>query len=378
MAAPLTAADVYAGQLYRLGHGYPLWDPNPPKGEPFIGDVGFISQGTFHRIFNALEPKDDGANKLAPVGHKPFSFATEFSKVKTVDAITQSVLPSRTMSHFSVKARVAESSEHVGAGFRFQCAGDQGAVLFMKKSANHEYVHESRAMVEYISRNLARWHEYIRDIVDVNVPKESLRFISGFHKTADWAVASYVSTGRLAEIELNTDFGVASAAFSVASGTMVAPVLEQRWGPPPRRAAGPEDDERNQCVFINYYKLKWRLGMFPRVMKAAAGYDELPRGPYSDADGGRASTGGASDTEEMDELETDRPSFQCWDPVDFVLDYILENAANVEVAIANDRDINKLCEQRKCEIPDDIPLFLETIKPQIAVTEDGRQSYTVP
>lgn len=40
--------------------GHALWEPDP--GEDFppveVGDVGFIRQGNFHRLFNALLPED--------------------------------------------------------------------------------------------------------------------------------------------------------------------------------------------------------------------------------------------------------------------------------------------------------------------------------
>lgn len=58
------AAVVYAEQLVGRGYGLPLWHPEPaePFGEVEIGDVGYVSEGTFIRLFNALRPADDPIN----------------------------------------------------------------------------------------------------------------------------------------------------------------------------------------------------------------------------------------------------------------------------------------------------------------------------
>ena len=41
--------------------GHALWEPDPGNLSPAVrvGDVGFIRQGRFHRLFNVLLPADD-------------------------------------------------------------------------------------------------------------------------------------------------------------------------------------------------------------------------------------------------------------------------------------------------------------------------------
>jgi hypothetical protein len=53
-----------------------LWDPNPVQGRfkhVSIGDVGYVDNGTFVRIFNVELPRDDPSNKFIeiPEGYKP-------------------------------------------------------------------------------------------------------------------------------------------------------------------------------------------------------------------------------------------------------------------------------------------------------------------
>lgn len=57
------AARNYAEQLVSRGYGLPLWYPEPSKfGEVEIGDVGFVDDGSFIRLFNALHPADHPMN----------------------------------------------------------------------------------------------------------------------------------------------------------------------------------------------------------------------------------------------------------------------------------------------------------------------------
>lgn len=58
-----SAAEIYANQLLPRRHGLPLWQPEPTKfGEVLIGDVGFVLEGCFYRLFNAIHPADDPVN----------------------------------------------------------------------------------------------------------------------------------------------------------------------------------------------------------------------------------------------------------------------------------------------------------------------------
>lgn len=63
MGKSLHPYEVYASQLIHLGYGHPLWNPEPAESDPVeIGDVGFVSEGRFHRLFNAIRSKDHPMN----------------------------------------------------------------------------------------------------------------------------------------------------------------------------------------------------------------------------------------------------------------------------------------------------------------------------
>jgi hypothetical protein len=55
------AAQVYAEQLISKGHGFPLWYPD--IGEVHLGDVGYIWDGSFTRLFNVTLPPEHPINQ---------------------------------------------------------------------------------------------------------------------------------------------------------------------------------------------------------------------------------------------------------------------------------------------------------------------------
>lgn len=58
-----TPASLYADQLAGRGFGFPLWYPEPgSESGPEIGDVGFLHEGRFIRLFNVTRPVEDLLN----------------------------------------------------------------------------------------------------------------------------------------------------------------------------------------------------------------------------------------------------------------------------------------------------------------------------
>lgn len=67
MSPDVPARFTYAEQLAGRGYGLPLWYPEPTQysGVPCeveIGDVGYVSEGCFKRLFNVMRPKSDPLN----------------------------------------------------------------------------------------------------------------------------------------------------------------------------------------------------------------------------------------------------------------------------------------------------------------------------
>jgi hypothetical protein len=60
-------------------YGHALWEPSPAGDYTAveIGDVGFIREGSFHRLFNVLLPGDDPSHQDGvPQCHEPLVLRT--------------------------------------------------------------------------------------------------------------------------------------------------------------------------------------------------------------------------------------------------------------------------------------------------------------
>ena len=89
--------NVYRDQLTSLYHGLALWNPNPPKtiyNHVSIGDVGYVREGLFIRMFNVILPWDHESN--ATLGEpEPYESLDcgPFTKILEV--------PLKTQEHYS-------------------------------------------------------------------------------------------------------------------------------------------------------------------------------------------------------------------------------------------------------------------------------------
>ena len=57
---------VYQDQMTALSHGLALWNPNPLKeiyDKVSIGDVGYLHEGSFIRMFNVMLPWSHDSNR---------------------------------------------------------------------------------------------------------------------------------------------------------------------------------------------------------------------------------------------------------------------------------------------------------------------------
>ena len=68
--------DIFSAQLSikHAAYGHALWEPSPTElySAVEVGDVGFIREGRFHRLFNALLPADHPSHNLGvPEYHEP-------------------------------------------------------------------------------------------------------------------------------------------------------------------------------------------------------------------------------------------------------------------------------------------------------------------
>ncbi|KAI0086257.1 hypothetical protein BDY19DRAFT_370479 [Irpex rosettiformis] len=366
------AAEVYAEQLLPKAHGLPLWIPEPSKfGEVLIGDVGYVYDGCFYRLFNVTHPPDDDVNQ----GGVPEEFEVlEYDPclLHRVDQyLDAGVVCSKSVARADVSAAASGGSSVVanaGIGYRFSCSHDQGALLILKSPASQEVVHPNRAFRDYMRKHHDSWYDFARRR-GLDIQPGHIILVRGWVKTSEWAVAAFTDSGKNHEVNFEADAGpFAKASFSVSYSSAVSMSVEHRTGPTKNvketqahvdvQTGLPQD----QCVFLSYYEIKSRGFWTKKKIRAAAEpqdeCDDRPPGP--DASAGLDSDGSSDDSD----IDEDRPRPRFVDSLNPVLDYILQNS-DAQAAIASDDDIRRLLPDGSW--PDDVSSFLDVNKPHITV-----------
>lgn len=98
---------IYARQLFPLSYGHPLWGPEPclTFGEVQLGDVGFLKDGHFSLLFNAIQSADHPVNSLrgVPEGFRVLDVPEHMIK-RRPNEITQPLLHSKSLQAVSIAA----------------------------------------------------------------------------------------------------------------------------------------------------------------------------------------------------------------------------------------------------------------------------------
>ena len=100
-----TDYSIYARELWSLGHGHPIWspEPSPTYGQIRLGDVGYLLEGDFVFLFNCMREAHDPINKRGvPDDFQPFSPPHSDSIQYRPDNITQRELHSTSLSSLAV------------------------------------------------------------------------------------------------------------------------------------------------------------------------------------------------------------------------------------------------------------------------------------
>lgn len=162
----------------------------------------------------------------------------------------------------------------LGAGYRFSCNAEQGALLLLKDHATAQQIHPSSPhFINYMRKNYQNWCKFARDTRGLALEPEQLVLVRGWVKTTEWAVAAFLHGGSEQELSFQAEAGsFAKAKFSVAVSQNHSSSVLHRSGP--RRAATCDEGEvspppQDQCVFLSYFKLK-RSPLFKLRMKIVA------------------------------------------------------------------------------------------------------------
>lgn len=364
---------VYPTSLFTLKLGYALWYPEPHEtGEPQIGDVGYVREGAFIRLFNI--------NTSRPEHQVPFWGNDAFTVTESLDdrafrldkrpsAIHHGHYPSHGVRKKEVGGSLSlgfsEAVAAVSAGYT--CKEAQGALLVLQSQGHSENVFESRRLKAYMLRQHEHWCAHVNDVLEHEISPGEIVLVGGWVKTsADWAAMAFSNILRKHHAALTGKAGGLIGVEFFGSRTRVqsGPKVHRKGSRYPRRGGVPETElERDQSMFLRRYKVKRRFG-FVKSIVAGAGYDRLPeeRGEEGQPEG--VIVGDGRLTDECDDGLRWQSQDKVIDPLDALLDYILE-VSEAEVAVAYDQDLDSMVGFESW--PMDVATYIRKTQPPVDV-----------
>ncbi|KAH9997547.1 hypothetical protein BJV77DRAFT_1065167 [Russula vinacea] len=346
--------DIYQEQLTSLYHGLALWRPNPVENiyhQVSIGDVGYISEGVFIRMFNVTLPWNDESNRILgePERYDSLTFTGIVREhFGQVDYYSRRV--SREENTGNTQALSPEQAE----GVTYRCRG-RGALLVLPQGGHREIVIHRKVFEKYIRSHVVSWFNWSREIGLPVERMEDLVFVYGCTLVTSWAAAAFDDYTADAQVSLASrvvNNGGTSFHWSNIRGTVEyhdSCQLDPN-GPHTRQ---------NQCVFIKCFRAK-RILFWTRHLRATA--EPLPDD---------------SDSSQENEIQVTQVSdvSNYRDPLIGVLDYIVEKRLDDidkddvgHVAITHHDDL-KLIKDVEVLTADAVEQFLRENKVPLFVTD---------
>ncbi|RPD72326.1 hypothetical protein L226DRAFT_546923 [Lentinus tigrinus ALCF2SS1-7] len=326
--------DIYARELMSLGFGHPLWHPEPSLqfGQIRLGDVGYLRKGRFRFLFNSMHSAEHPVNatKGVPSGFEEFKPPGNPVR-RDRDEITQTELHSKSLQSLSIAATASAGGTSMSAsiGLRYQCSEESGALLMLKQPGHKTSLDCGMHIRRYMRAHLTNWCDFANGgHLGIGLQEKDLIFVSGFVKTSVWATAAFQNNCSSGELLVTGGCFVPSASgefrVSMSKGTIGS--VFSNTGPRGRlstlQAGSEAPTDSDQCIFLQYYKVKSRKLRLPAVMRAAAGPHEMEYGPDDDDSCDRPVGCAGSSTSSSDEdIDSFYPNY---DPIDKLLDYILQ------------------------------------------------------
>ncbi|KAI0285681.1 hypothetical protein BC826DRAFT_1178973 [Russula brevipes] len=184
--------NVYREQLSSHYLGLALWDPAPDptiNDRVSIGDVGFVREGAFSRMFNVTLSHNHPSNRTVgePDHYDPLDLGKFVNSRKpTLDK--GDYLSRQVSSEENDNPQAAKPSD--AEGLTYKCWG-VGAFLSLPADAVREDVLRMKVFEDYIRDNVASWFAWSQKIGLGVERMEDLILVTGCTLAKSWAIAAF-------------------------------------------------------------------------------------------------------------------------------------------------------------------------------------------
>ncbi len=188
--------------------------------------------------------------------------------------------------------------------YKFECSSRCGALLALKDYATKVSIEPNLQLENYMLDNHKSWHEFATDEEKFGrrLEPEDIILVRGVTKTSAWTMAAFLGdVDRAHRFSAGVKGGpIGSAGVKWSSKHSKSHACVHRTSPKRSYSfsyfivlwadcrgwcAPGTEPSSDQCIFLNYYKVKYRLLFFPKVIKANAD-PPSPRGTPDDTTGG--------------------------------------------------------------------------------------------
>ncbi|KAH9021558.1 hypothetical protein EDB85DRAFT_413948 [Lactarius pseudohatsudake] len=245
--------------------GHALWEPDPGTQAPpvEVGDVGFIRDGKFHRLFNVLFPANHPSHESrgVPEDHEQL-------QPRLRDHIDRGTLNPNNFYSYGITVESGGLEAHApgsigSAEVSFSCARKLGAVLTLPVTARREDTLTRGHFRRWIIMHIDSWFAFAQEL-ELGIDMEDIVLVTGRHRTRSWSNMVFTDIQADARLSLGVDVAGALGAsinWRVSSHHIQGAVLCHR----PNGENLPED----QCIFIRGFRVKRIFGIIPWIRAAA-------------------------------------------------------------------------------------------------------------
>ncbi|KAH9049753.1 hypothetical protein EDB83DRAFT_1384873 [Lactarius deliciosus] len=340
-------------------YGHALWEPDPGNLYPpvEVGDVGYIREGKFRRLFNVLYPAEHPSHS---------NFGVPEYHEQLTPSVEHHIETSTLSPHNFYSSAVTELDPDRWPGgdgpkkegeFTFSCPKEQGAVLCLPIPATRNDTVAREAFGKWMIKHIDGWFAWARKLELGIVWIKDIVLVTGTHRTR-----SCINVAFPARREDKEDAQASFRAKVDHRGAINWQVSHNR-GAVLNRGPDGEDLPEDQCIFIRGFRVTRKLKLLPLKLKGAAGPNPDPEGYNEEPDAEDMPIEGSdaedkpmeeSDAEVMPMEEPDSddepdseimpipdvPEYR--DPLHTLLEYIAEETPNCDMVLVHDDDLTRL------------------------------------
>ncbi|KAH9960254.1 hypothetical protein BGW80DRAFT_78204 [Lactifluus volemus] len=311
--------DIFREELKYPAFGHPLWDPSSGGlyNSVEVGDVGFIRDGKFHRLFNILLPADDPSHENfgVPEYHQPLPL--QMGRHTYSGLLSPNDFCSKEVT-VGIENDILSAKDPPEPGqVRYSCL-KRGAILSLPVPAEREDTIARGEFAKCIVKHIDTWFAFARNLGLGVKRMEDIVLVTGRHLGRSWTNVVFSESQAVGQVSLKVKVsGISDVEWQFSREDVRGVVFN--------RGPSGKDLPMDQCIFVRGFRVTRILKILPRIRGAA----EPAQSPGEDE----------PEFDKYWQLVSIPLDTNCQDPLHTILDYLAEKAPECDMALVHDDDL---------------------------------------